>query len=185
MSRACVLLADGLEEIEAVTIIDVLRRAEVDVVTLGVNDGRAIGAHDLVIEADQSLDESLQEPDGPWDMVILPGGMPGATNLRDDPRVQALIRAQNEAGRPLAAICAAPIALGSAGALEGRRATWYPGFEDGLTGATLSEDRVVVDGHVTTSRGPGTALEFSLALVERLCGAETAQALREGMLVAS
>jgi 4-methyl-5(b-hydroxyethyl)-thiazole monophosphate biosynthesis len=115
-------------------------------------------------------------------MVVLPGGMPGASNLRDDARVQALLAAQHAGGGRIAAICAAPIALAPAGVLHGRRATSYPGFADQLTGARYVEQPVVVDGPLITSRGPGTALPFALALVAELCGAERAEALGRAML---
>ena len=140
--------------------------------------------HDVAVSADTTLDATLDASTGEtFDCVVLPGGLPGATNLRDDERVQSLIRRQNEAGRQLAAICAAPIALGKAGVLEGRSATCYPGFEEELLGANPSEDRVVDDGNVVTSRGPGTVFDFSLALVAKLKDSETAEALRNGMLL--
>ncbi|MBN1442605.1 MAG: DJ-1/PfpI family protein [Planctomycetes bacterium] len=180
MPRVCVLLADGFEEIEATTIVDVLRRAEVEVATLGVSGRDVRGAHDIVIRADRTLEEG---GGGPWDAVILPGGMPGSKNLRDDPAVQKLIRRQKDGGGKLAAICAAPIALAAAGVLEGVKATSYPGFDREMKGAKYLQDRVVVDGDVTTSRGPGTALEFALELVRQLCGAGTARELEQGMLV--
>jgi len=182
MARCCVLLADGFEEIEAVTVIDVLRRADVDVVTLGVGGASVTGSHGITVQADALLDERGDER---WDLVVLPGGMPGAATLRDDARVQALVAAQHGAGRQVAAICAAPIALVDSGALDGRRATSYPSFGDQLPGADYCEERVVADGHVTTSRGPGTALEFALALVARLVDPSAADRLAEQMLVRS
>ena len=187
MPRVCVLLAQGLEEIEAITIIDVLRRAEIDVVALAVegtgNGGLEIkGSHGVTIRADRALSAGSSED---WDMVILPGGMPGATNLRDNPAVQALIKKQNQSGRKVAAICAAPIALGAAGVLQGKKATSYPGFEKELKGATVVSDRVVRDGNVITSRGPGTALEFALELASQLRSKEVAEKLRSGMLVSA
>lgn len=180
MPKVCVVLADGFEEIEAITIIDVLRRAEIDVITLGVDDRDVTGAHGIPVFADRILDEASGDD---WDMVILPGGLPGAHTLRDHSGVQALIRKQHERSRPLAAICAAPIALGKAGVLRGRKATSYPGFETELTGADYQDDRVVIDGDIITSRGPGTALEFSLALAAHLKDRATADRLRAGMLV--
>jgi len=182
MARVCVLLADGFEEIEAVTIVDVLRRAEVEVVTLGVAGREVTGSHGISLVADRPLADGM---DAAWDMVVLPGGLPGATTLRDDPGVQALVRRQHENGGRLAAICAAPIALGKAGVLEGRAATSYPGFEGELTGADCRADRVVRDGTVITSRGPGTALEFSLELVRELRDAQVAEGLAGAMLVGS
>lgn len=182
MVRCCVLLADGFEEIEAVTVIDVLRRADIDVLALGTASMQPTGAHGLAFQADGLLADHKSEA---FDLVVLPGGMPGAEHLRDDQTVQALVKRQHAAGLPVAAICAAPIALGSAGVLEGRKATCYPGFEKGLHGATPCTERVVEDGHVTTSRGPGTSLEFALALVSRLVGKAKASELAAGMLVQS
>ncbi len=181
MTRVCVVLADGFEEIEAVTIVDVLRRAGIDVTLAGVAGDRVRGAHGIEVRADTTLDAL---PEVPWDAVVLPGGLPNATTLRDTPAVLDLLRVQASAERRVAAICAAPIALGKAGVLEGRRATCYPGFEGELTGARTEVAPVVRDGLVTTSRGPGTAMAFALALVEDLAGAERAAQLREQMLVA-
>jgi 4-methyl-5(b-hydroxyethyl)-thiazole monophosphate biosynthesis len=182
MARVSVLLANGFEEIEAVTIIDVLRRAGVEVVTLGVDGLEVTGSHAITIRADRALEAGAKED---WDMVILPGGLPGAHTLRDHPTVQSLLTAQHAKGKALAAICAAPIALGKAGVLSGRRATSYPGFESELTGATCSSDRIVMDGNLVTSRGPGTALEFSLELAGRLAGRAMEGRLRTAMLVAA
>ena len=182
MSGICVLLATGFEEIEAITVIDVLRRAELEVTILGVGGEKISGAHGLQVETDQSLEEGVSLE---WDAIVLPGGLPGATNLRDNPQVLELVRSIHSAGGKLAAICAAPIVLGRAGVLQGRQATCYPGFEDGLEGAECSQERVVVDGNLTTSRGPGTSLDFALSLVAQLKDQQTADALREGMLVKS
>jgi 4-methyl-5(b-hydroxyethyl)-thiazole monophosphate biosynthesis len=135
-----------------------------------------------VVRADRSLARAVKEP---WDIVILPGGLPGATNLRDHPEVQALIKEQHRQGRRIGAICAAPIALGAAGILQGKKATSYPGFEKELKGATVVQDRVVRDGNIVTSRGPGTALEFALELVSELRGKAASENLRKGMLVAT
>ncbi len=181
MTRVLVPLAPGFEEIEAVTIIDVLRRGGLDVTTASLGDTAVRGAHDIVVNADTTLDEAA----GPFDAVVLPGGIPGATNLRDDQRVRSLLCDVVAAGGTAAAICAAPIALEAAGLLKDRRATSYPSFRDQLVSAASREDaRVVVDGPIVTSAGPGTALEFATALVERFVGKETADALRQGMLVA-
>lgn len=187
MSRVCVLLAQGFEEIEAMTIIDVLRRAEVEVVTLSVggkgdSDLEVEGSHGVTVLADQTLASGM---DATWDMVILPGGLPGATNLRDDEHVRALLERQNSSGRRIGAICAAPIALGAAGILEGKRATSYPGFEGELRGATYLTHTVVRDGNIVTSRGPGTALPFALEIVSELQGQQVARELQNGMLVST
>jgi 4-methyl-5(b-hydroxyethyl)-thiazole monophosphate biosynthesis len=180
MARCCILFAQGFEEIEATTIVDVLRRADVEAVMLGLAGKEVTGAHGITMRMDGLLADAADQT---WDLVVLPGGMPGASTLRDDPAVQALVKAQHGAGRKVAAICAAPIALGAAGLLEGRTATSYPGFGDQLTGATLCEDRVVVDELITTSRGPGTSLEFALELVRQLVSDEAADSLHEAMLV--
>jgi len=180
MKRICVLLAEGFEEIEAVTLVDVLRRASLEVVTCSLSGIEVEGAHGITVKADSTVDRALGEN---WHMVLLPGGMPGSTNLRDDDRVGELLRKTASEGGYVGAICAAPIALGRFGLLEGKRATSYPGFADQLTGAEYLEARVVKDGKVLTSRGPGTALEFALAVVEELVGAPQAGELRERMLV--
>lgn len=179
MTKVVVPLASGFEEIEAVTVIDVLRRAGVEVVVAGLGASPVRGSHDLGIATDCDLAD-VRAAD--VDAIVLPGGMPGAQYLKEDEGVQALIKALADAGKLTAAICAAPIALEAAGVLKGRRATSYPGFE--LPSADYCEQRVVEDGGVLTSRGPGSALEFALALVERLVGTERADELRRGMLVA-
>ncbi|HEY5955275.1 MAG TPA: DJ-1 family glyoxalase III [Polyangiaceae bacterium] len=185
MTKALVILADGCEELEAITVVDVLRRANVEVTAAARTEKRVTGAHGIVIEADTVLEEivasSTYQSAEPFDVVVLPGGMPGARHLRDDARVRALLVEQVAAGRWVAAICAGPIALEAAGILGGRRATSYPGHA--LPSSRYVEERVVVDGNIVTSRGPGTALEFALTLVERLVGAAKSQQLRNDMLV--
>jgi protein deglycase len=193
MAKALVLLAEGFEEIEAVTVVDVMRRARVDVVTAALQTKRVTGAHGIVVEADDLLERHLQlsnaqgaagsRRENPVDVIVLPGGMPGASNLRDDARVRELIAWQVSAKRLVGAICAGPIALEAAGVLGGRAATSYPGYP--LPSARYSEERVVVDGNVVTSRGPGTAFEFALKLVEMLVSLDVARQLRQGMLLAS
>jgi len=177
-TKALVLLAPGFEEIEAVTVIDVLRRADVEVVVAGLEPGPIMGSHAISVSSDLGI-EAVREAD--FDAVILPGGMPGAANLRDDPRVLELLGEFSTAGKLCAAICAAPIALEAAGILEGRRATSYPGFE--LPSASYVSEGVVEDGNLVTSRGVGTALEFALVLASRLATPETAALLRQRMLV--
>jgi protein deglycase len=175
-------LAAGFEEIEAVTIVDVLRRAGVHVVTASLATRDVPGAHEITLRADSTLD-AARSSGTRFDAVVLPGGMPGAANLKADKRVAALVQEIVEKGGTAAAICAAPIALEAAGVLAGRRATAYPGFKEELSSATRVDARVVEDGPIVTSAGPGTALEFALALAARLAGRETADKLRAGMLV--
>lgn len=178
MVKVALLISDGFEEIEAVTIIDVLRRAGVRVEVTGLSGDSVLGAHGIRIQVDTTL--ARLAPEG-LDAVVLPGGQRNAEQLRDDKGVLRLLQAVAGAGKLVAAICAAPIALEEAGLLAGVRATSYPGFE--LPSAEYSAERVVEDGRILTSRGPGTAMEFALALVRRLVGHGKATELRQGMLV--
>jgi protein deglycase len=167
MKRVLVPLAEGFEELEAVTIIDILRRAGIDVVVASLAGSPVTGSHGIRLAADTPLG-ALAEQD--FDMIALPGGMPGADHLKKDPRIAEIVQRLHAAGRPVAAICAAPMVLAAAGVLDGRRATSYPGFLKDADKATVVGDAVVVDGGIITSRGPGTALDFALALVEELGG---------------
>lgn len=166
MATVLVPLAQGCEEVEAVTIIDLLRRANVDVVVAGLEEGPITASRGVVLVPDINLDEVL---DRDFDMVVLPGGTGGAQRLEADARIAELLQRMAQNDRYIAAICAAPKALASAGILEGRRATAYPGTLDGLSGLTPSSAAIVQDGRVITSRGPGTAMDFALTLVELLC----------------
>ncbi len=180
MTRICVPLADGFEEIEAVTLIDVLRRADFSVSVCSASESFHVkGAHSIIIGADISVNEAL---DRRWEGIVLPGGMPGAEHLRDTPAVETLLKQIFEADGLVGAVCAAPLVLGHYGLLKGRKATCYPGFEDRLTGATAVEEPVVVDGNVITSRGPGTVMAFALKIVEYHSGKEKAAELEETML---
>ena len=178
MSKVLVLLAEGFEDIEAVAIVDLLRRAGIEVRTASLAGREVTGSHDITVLADARLDEVEA---GDYDMIVLPGGMPGTTHLKSDPRVTRLLRQFAESGRYTAAICAAPSVLAHAGLLEGRRATSFPGFltPGSAPGIRLSEDAVVVDGKVATSRGPGTAVPFGLALIELLEGPEARREVQE------
>ena len=174
--RVLVPLAEGFEEIEAVTVVDLLRRAGIKVHTASLAGTRVTGSHGIAVEADISIDAAEATE---YDMIVLPGGMPGADHLKRDSRVIALLQRFADQGRYTAAICAAPGVLAHAGLLVGRRATSFPGFlaPDSAPGIILSDAPVVVDGTVVTSRGPGTATEFSLALIELLCGRQIADAV--------
>lgn len=180
MSNALVLMAKGFEEMEFTIVVDVLRRAGIGVITAALEEVLVQGAHGIAIVADTTL-EALGR-DSAFDVIVLPGGQPGSTHLRDDARVHQLLIEQCDKGHLVAAICAAPMALEAAGILSGRRATSFPGVE--LPSATYLEHRVVVDDTIITSRGPGTAFEFALTLVERLADATVAANLRSTMLVA-
>ena len=175
------LLADGFEEVEALTPLDLLRRAGKTVLTVSVTEDRAVrGAHGITVLADLTCDELTHPCD---EMLILPGGMPGAANLdASDTVTQALARTHAKGGY-LAAICAAPMVLGHRGYLNGKRAVCFPGFESELTGATVATDEFVVrDGNVITAKGMGVALEFGLALVAALRGEDTATQLRAAVM---
>jgi 4-methyl-5(b-hydroxyethyl)-thiazole monophosphate biosynthesis len=179
MAAALVVLAEGFEELEAIAIVDVLRRVGVTVMLAGLTPGPVKSVHDVVIATDGVLD---QVDEAAFEAVVLPGGSPGAKRLREDPRVLALLRRFAEAGKWTCAVCAGPTVLEAAGLLKGKRATSYPG--NPLPSAQYVEDRVVVDGKVITSRGPGTAVDFALAIAERLAGKEAADQQRSAMLVA-
>ena len=176
MATVLVPLAEGFEELEAVTVIDLLRRAGIEVVTAGLAAGPVTGSHGIALAADATLDEALTRD---YDMVVLPGGLPGSDHLADDERVRAVLRRLADSGRFTAAICAAPKALAAAGLLEGRRATSFPGVLEAaaVPGVELSDEAVVQDGRVITSRGPGTAMDFALSLIEILLGTEKRQAV--------
>ncbi len=181
--KVLVILAEGFEEIEAVTPIDVLRRAGLEVTLAGVSGKTITGAHGIKFQADITLDEYKGLPDA----IVLPGGLPGAKNLGESKKVAELVKRMNSQKKLVAAICAAPaLVLAPAGVLEGKKATCYTGFEKNFPpSVSFSKDRVVVDGNIVTSCGPGSALEFALELVEQLAGKEKAQTLKEGLLVKS
>jgi protein deglycase len=179
MTKVLIPLAQGCEELEAVTMIDILRRAGIQVITAGLEPGTVRASRGTVLVPDTTLNEALQQD---FDMVALPGGMPGAEHLKNDERIIALLQKLSSEGKFTAAICAAPMALHRAGLLEGKRATSFPGVLDALPGNhRYTSERVVVDGTIVTSRGPGTAMDFALRLVELLAG-EPASAQVESAL---
>lgn len=175
-----IMLADGFEEIEALTVVDVLRRAGVDAHTVSVSHkNEVVGAHGIPVTADDLFTEvSVAE----CEMVVLPGGMPGALNLRNDATLCAVLGERASAGLPIAAICAAPYILGELGLLRGRRATCYPGFEDKLEGATYTAAMVERDGNIITAKGPAAAMAFALGIAEALAGKNKRDEVAHGML---
>ena len=173
MKKVYVFLAEGFEEMEAVTPVDLLRRVGVDAKLVSVTGDKAVtGAHGITYQADL-LFEEIEDAD----MLVLPGGMPGTLNLAADKVVNAFIDYAHKNDKYLAAICAAPSVLGGLGLLKEKEATCYPGFEDKLTGAKLSDKKVAVDGKIITARGMGVSLGFGLALVEALTDKATADGL--------
>lgn len=178
--RILVPLAEGFEEIEAVTIIDILRRAQIDVTVAGLVAGPITGSHGITIETDAELSAlDLSR----FTALVLPGGMPGTRNLIADERVLALVRRLHEKGRPTAAICAAPLVLQAAGVLHDVPVTAHPSVHKELTQAIVCEEpRVLSSGSVLTSQGAGTSIEFALVLVSELCGAEKAQEISRAII---
>ncbi len=174
-----VFLANGFEEIEALCPVDLLRRAGVEVTTVGIGSEVIRGAHGITVHAD--IPDIMYKDPSP-EMIILPGGMPGAENLDRSRIVDTAINIASKKGAYIAAICAAPFLLGKRGILRGKKAVCFPGFEDMLDGASIVDgDSVVIDGNIITAKGMGAAVSFGLALVSLLCGNETASAIREGI----
>ena len=171
MASVLVPLAQGCEELEAITIIDLLRRAQIHVTTAGLDEQPIKASRGCLLLADTSLDKAL---DHEYDMIVLPGGLPGADHLNNDPRIQSLLKTQANNNKYIAAICAAPKILATAGLLENKTATAYPGTLEklNLNNTVISSDAIIVDANIITSRGPGTAMDFALKLIEILCGRE-------------
>ena len=178
--KAIIVLAEGFEEIEAVTIIDILRRAGIDVTVTGLANTKVSGSHAINVVTDKKLDEVEFD----FDACVFPGGMPGATNLASSEKIKSLIQKMNSDGKLIAAICASPaIVLAPIGILKNKSATCYPGLQENFGKDTnYKEDNVIIDGNIITSRGPGTALVFSLAIVEKLIGKESADKLKKATL---
>jgi 4-methyl-5(b-hydroxyethyl)-thiazole monophosphate biosynthesis len=179
--RALVFLAEGFEEVEAVTPVDFLRRAGIEVTTVAVgNDKTVTGAHGVPVVADKTMADIAGLP---YDAVVLPGGMPGSKNLAVSDGVNAVIREAAAKGKPIAAICAAPVVvLAPAGLLAGKKFTCFPGMEKDAADAVWREEPVVVDGNLITSRGAGTAALFALAVIEHLLDKEAAEKIGKSTL---
>lgn len=173
-------LADGFEEIEALCVLDFLRRASVPVVTVGVTGKIANGSHNIPVICD--IEEKELDTKSDFEMIILPGGMPGSVNLDNSKVVDVMIKRAVAEDKFICAICAAPFVLGKRGALEGKRATCYPGFEKQLTGAAIVDAGVVRDGKIITGRAMGASHDFGLEIVEAICGKEERKRLAEAVL---
>ncbi|MDH5611325.1 MAG: DJ-1/PfpI family protein [Gammaproteobacteria bacterium] len=167
MSRALVPLAQGCEELEAITITDLLVRADVNVTTAGLDDQVVVASRGTHIIPDTNINAIKNEL---FDLIVLPGGLPGANYLRDDPTLQALLKQHVTNKKLIAAICAAPKVLAAAGLLEGKRVTCYPGALDEYPQLDVRTSAIEIDGQIITSRGPGTAMDFALLLIEQLEG---------------
>ena len=177
MKKVAVFLAEGFEEIEALTVVDIMRRANVYCDMVATKELEVKGAHNIFVKADRDFGEDLKD----YDLIVFPGGLPGATNLRDDKRITDLAKYFYENNKLVAAICAAPIVLAKADIITGRNITSYPGFEEELKGCNYTENKVEVDGNIITSRGPATAMEFAYKLLEVL-GEESYKTISAGML---
>ncbi len=176
--RVLIPLAQGCEELEAVTIIDLLRRAEITVITAGLDNNPVTASRKTVLIPDTDLDTALTEE---FDMVVLPGGLPGADYLDKDPRISDMLVKMANSEKFTAAICAAPKVLASAGLLKGKQATAYPGVLESDTDTEITGEAVVTAGKVITSRGPGTAMDFALTLIEQLVGKDKRDEVEKGL----
>lgn len=176
--KVAVLLANGFETLEGLTVVDILRRAEVECNTFALEGDKATTSHNINIETDKNImDKEIND----YDFLVLPGGMPGATNLRDNERVIELVKEFNDKKKWICAICAGPIALGRAGVIEGKNVTCYPGFEDQLGNCNYKDDLVVVDDNIITGKGPAAAIPFAFEILSKI-SEEKADKIRKAML---
>jgi protein deglycase len=179
MNKVCVFLADGFEEIEGLTVVDLLRRVELEIHMVSIMKSKKVtGSHNITVMCDKLFEEVDYEE---YDMIVLPGGMPGALKLSEHEGVVSQIRQFHKEGKMIAAICAAPSILGDSGILKGRKAVCYPGFEGRLTGAIVTNEKVEVDENIITSRGMGTANDFGLAIIEKLINQEVALKIKNSI----
>lgn len=180
MSKVYIFLADGFEEVEGLTVVDLLRRAGIQIETVSIKDSKkVVSSHEITLYTDAVFEE-VDFSDA--DMLVLPGGMPGTLNLGNYQPLVELLKNFYENGKKLAAICAAPSVFGGLGFLEGRKATSYPSFMDKLFGAVLTEEPVAIDGNITTSRGVGTAIAFALSLITQLEGKKKAEEIARSIV---
>lgn len=181
MPTVLIPLADGFEELEAVTIIDLLRRAGITVVSASLGTQTVSASRGVRLVTDTSLNDVIYDD---FDMIVLPGGLPGSTNLDKDSHIHAILKRLHQSGNAIAAICAAPLVLANCGLLEGKRATCYPGVltQEEWPSIRLSNDPVVIDGTILTSQGPGTAIDFALAIIEYLTDSQTRNQVEAGLV---
>lgn len=180
MSKVLMPLAHGFEEIEAIAVVDILRRAEIDVVIAGLQPGPVTGAHNICIIPETTIDTVNADS---FDMIVLPGGQPGSDNLNADPRIHALLKKFSARDKLIGAICAAPVVLAAAGLLQSKRVTCYPTYRDQLRGGIYEDTSVVSDGMIITSQGPATAINFGLSVIDRLAGHQISNDISKAMLV--
>lgn len=179
--KVILFLAEGFEEVEALTVVDYLRRKDILVDTVSITDNETVkGAHNIIVITDKKIDD-VNELDS-YDGVVIPGGMPGASNLRDDNKVIEIIRTMNDDGKLVASICAGPMVLERAGVIKGKKVTSYPGYEEVLKDSIYMEENVVIDGNIITSRGPSLAVEFAIEIIKYLHGHEKAEELKKDIL---
>lgn len=180
MSKTAIMIAEGCEEIEALTVVDVLRRAKMDIDMVSITgDIKVTGSHGITFETNVKAEDANFAD---YDAIVLPGGLPGTTNLGAHPIVKEQVKAFADGGKLVAAICAAPSVLGENGVLDGKKATSHPSWKDKLICGEYAEDAVVCDGNVITSRGMGTAITFSLAIVSYLADEETCKKIADGIV---
>ena len=176
--KVAVLLANGFETLEGLTVVDILRRGEIECNTFALEGNEVTTSHNIKIKADRNImDEGIKD----YDFIVLPGGMPGATNLRDDERVIKLVKEFNNKKKWVCAICAGPIVLGKAGITEGKNVTCYPGFEDELGNCNYKDELVVVDGNIITGKGPAAAIPFAFEILSKISG-EKVDKIKKAML---
>ncbi len=179
--KILLFLAEGFEEVEALTVVDYLRRKNIVVDTIAITDNKEVrGAHDIIVRADKTIDEIGELKD--YHGVVIPGGMLGASNLKDDIRVIDIVTEMNESRRLVAAICAGPIVLEKAGIIRGRNITSYPSFNKVFPKSNYIEENVVRDKNIITSRGPALAVDFTIEIVKYLLGDERAEELKQNIL---
>ncbi len=181
MKKVILFLAEGFEEVEALTVVDYLRRKDINVDTVSITeDNKVNGAHEIVVLADKTINDIKDIDD--YDAVIIPGGLPGATNLRDNDKVIDVVKKINQNGKLTAAICAGPIVLERAGIIKDKKVTSYPGFEDDLKNGVYIEQNVVRDGSIITARGPALAVDFAIEIIKYLLGEEKSEELKKDIL---